>query len=108
MKEWNIRALTALKGDLKSKVLVESGLSDILEIDAGGFMTREEAQLVGTHKPNNAKQMEELISILQGKSNATFVTFCQMLRKVGYDAWANEVEKKAREFKGDSGICVLK
>ena len=112
MKKWNSSALTALKGELKRKVIVKNGLNDILETDAGGFMNEAEAQMVES-MPNNAEQMGEIIQILLGKSNAAFETFCKMLREVGYDVWAtaledkakeqvSELEKEAREFKRKS------
>ena len=107
MEEWNVRALTALRGDLKNKVIVNNGLIDILEKDAGGFMSRAEAQSVESIKPNNAGQIGEIIKILQGKSNAAFGVFCHLLREVSYDAWADELEKKARQFKEESGTLVL-
>ena len=108
MKKWNSSALTALRGDLKKKVIIQNGLVDKLETAAGGFMNEAEAQLVESHKPNNANQMDELIKILQGKSNAAFGTFCRMLRDVGYETWAAELEKKAKEFKGESsGTFVI-
>ena len=102
MKKWNSSALTALRGDLKRKVIIQYGLIDKLETAAGGFMNEAEAQQVESHKPNNANQMDELIKILQGKSNAAFGIFCQMLRDVSYETWADELEKKAKEFKGES------
>ena len=106
MEKCNDRALTALKGDLKSNIIFKNGLINYLETDAGGFMSRAEAQMVES-KPSNAEQMGELILILQGKSNAAFGTFCQLLRKVMYGAWADELEKKARQFKEESGTLVL-
>ena len=106
MENWNHRALTALKGDLKRKVIVRNGLNDILEVDAGGFMSEAEAQMV-KNRPNNAEQMQEIIWILQGKSNAAFRTFCQMLQQVNYGALANKLEEKAGQIKGESGTHVL-
>ena len=106
MEKWNYGALTALKGDLKSKVIVKNGLNDILEVDAGGFMNEAEAQMVKS-MPSNSEQMGEIIWILQGKSNAAFGTFCQMLRQVKYGALADKLEEKAGEIKGRSGTHVL-
>ena len=106
MKKWNVKALTALKGELKSKIIVNNGLNDILEKDAGGFMSEAEAQRVES-KSSNAEKMEEIIQILKGKSDAHFGTFCQMLRQVEYDVWADALEKKAGENKGASGTHVL-
>ena len=98
MEKWNVKALTALKGELKSNIIVKNGLIDTLEIDADGFMSKAEAQMVES-KSSNAEQMGEIIRILQGKSEADFVIFCQLLRRVKYDAWAMKLEEKARKFK---------
>ena len=106
MKEWNCKALTAMMGDLKTKVKLEHGLIDKLETVAGGFMNSPEAQSVES-KPNNAAQMGELIQILKGKSDAAFGRFCQMLQDTNYKVWAEELEKKAREFRGYVGTDVL-
>ena len=106
MNTWNVKALTALKGVLKSRIIVNNGLNDILEKDAGGFMTETEAQRVNT-KSDDAEKMEEIIQILKGKRDAEFGTFCKMLRQVGYDVWADALEKKADEIRGASGTHVL-
>ena len=106
MKKWNCDALTALKGDLKLKVKLEHGLINKLETAAGGFMSKGEADMVES-MPNNAAQMEKVIDILEGKGDATFGIFCRMLRESSYEVWANELEKKARELRGDSGTHVL-
>ena len=97
MKKWNIDALKALKAELKENVIMKHGLSDKLEIAAGGFMNTGEALAV-LSMPSNAEQIGELIHILCGKKDADFVTFCQMLRICNYDVWADQLERKAREF----------
>ena len=84
---------------------MKNGLIDKLEKAAGGFMTQLEAQTVGS-KPNNAEQMGELIQILRGKGNADFHIFCSMLRQSNNDTWADELERKARNFKGETGTHV--
>ena len=106
MKKWNCDALTALKGDLKLKVKLGNGLIDKLETAAGGFMSQGEAQMVES-MPNNAAQVGKVIEILEGKSDTAFWIFCRMLRESNYGVWANELEKKAKELKGDSGTHVL-
>ena len=87
-------------------VIMENGLNNKLQKAAGGFMSREEAQTVES-RPNN-KQMGELIRILLGKRNADFRTFCTMLRQSNYSVWADELEKKAREFRREPGAHVFK
>ncbi len=106
MKKWNCDALTALKGDLKLKVKLGNGLIDKLETAAGGFMSKGEAQAV-EGMPNNAAQVGKVIEILEGKSDAAFGIFCRMLRESGYEVWADELEKKAKELRGDAGTHVL-
>ena len=102
MKEWNRNALDALRGKLKENVIMKNGLNDRLVTVARGFMSGTEAQAV-LSKTSNADQMGELISILLGKSDADFGTFCAMLRAVKYEVWANELEKKAEWFRQTSG-----
>ena len=102
MAEWNKDALTSLLGDLKLYVIVKNGLNNILQKAAGGFMNGAEAQAVES-KHDNAEQMGELVRILRGKKNKDFRIFCSMLRKSNYDTWAEQLELKAREFKGEPG-----
>ena len=105
MKEWNRNALFALTADLK-KYIIMNELNDKLLKAAGGFMNEVEAQMVKS-KQTRAEQMEALINILTGKSDADFGTFCKMLKAVNYEAWAKMLEEKAREFKRKSGTYVL-
>ena len=107
MKEWSRAALVSLQGDLKINVIMKNGLNNKLQKAAGGFMSREEAQAVES-KPSSAEQMGELIQILLGKGNAEFRTFCTMLRQSNCSVWADELERKAREFRRETGAHVLK
>ena len=104
MEEWNRDALVSLQGDLKLNVIMKTGLIDKLQMAAGGFLSRAEAQAVES-KPSNAEQMGELIRILLGKGNADFRTFCRMLRHSNYSVWADQLERRAREFsKREPGV----
>ena len=107
MARWNQDALIALQGELKLNVITSTGLTDRLQRAAGGFMDRAEAQAVES-KPSN-EQMGEVIRILLGKRNADFKIFCRILRDSNYSAWAAQLEKKAREFRGEPGktICAF-
>ena len=107
MEEWNRNALVSLKGDLKHKVLMHTGLNNKLQKAAGGFMNPEEAQAV-EDKPNNAEQMGELIQILLGKRNADFKIFCTILRQTNNGLWADMLEQKASEFREKTGTHVLR
>ena len=107
MEEWNKDALVSLQGDLKLNVIMKTGLNDKLQTAAGGFLSRAEAQAVES-KPSNAEQMGELIQILLGKGNADFKTFCRMLRQSNHSVWAEQLERRAREFRGEPGAHVLK
>ena len=107
MKEWSRAALVSLQGDLKINVIMKNGLNNKLQKAAGGFMSQEEAQAVES-KLSSAEQMGELIRILLGKGNADFRTFCTMLRQSNYSVWADELERKAREFRRETGAHVLK
>ena len=106
MEEWNRDALVSLQGDLKLNVIMKTGLIDKLQMAAGGFLSRAEAQAVES-KPSNAEQMGELIRILLGKGNADFRTFCRMLRQSNYNMWADQLERRAREFREEPGVHVL-
>ena len=106
MTEWNRDALFSLKGDLKRKVVMNTGLIDMLQKAAGGLMDEGEAQSVES-KPSNAEQMGELIRILLGKSNTDFNIFCTMLRQCNYSLWADALERKAREFREEPGMQVF-
>ena len=106
MAEWNRDALTSLQGELKLNVIVKTGLINMLQKAAGGFMNGAEAQAVKS-KQSDPQQMEELIQILLGKRNKDFKIFCEMLRRCNYGLWANELEKKARVFKGEPGTHAL-
>ena len=109
MAEWNRDALTSLQGELKLNVLMKTGLINMLQKAAGGFMNRAEAQAV-KNKQSDPQQMEELIQILLGKRNKDFKIFCEMLRQCNYGLWANQLKKKAWEFKGEPGThsCLYK
>ena len=106
MEEWNRDALVALQGELKINVIMNTGLMDKLQRAAGGFLSRAEAQAVES-KPSNAEQMGELIRILLGKGNADFRIFCRMLHQSNNGLWADQLEMRAREFKGEPGAHVL-
>ena len=105
MAEWNKDALILMQGDLKLNVILRLGLSFSLHKETGGFMNRAEVRAV-EGKPSNAEQMGELIRILLGKRNRDFYTFCTLLRSANYSIWADILERKAREFKEESGTHV--
>ena len=107
MEESNTNALVSLQGELKRNVITNTGLMDNLETAAGGFMNQAEAQTV-TSKPNDAEKIGEIIRILRGKRNKDFKTFCTMLRQTGNSVWADKLERKASEFRGEPGTHVLR
>ena len=100
MSEWNAGALIKLKGKLKLNVKMTE-LADILETQAGGFMSRTEAQSVRA-KIGEEQQIEEVISILLGKGDTEFATFCQMLQKCNYAVWAHKLESEAESIQKTS------
>ena len=107
MEEWNRGALISLQEDLKLYVIVNTGLINKLRKAAGGFMNEAEAQAVES-KANNAEQMGEIIRILLGKRNADFKIFCTMLQQSNYGLWSEQLERKAREIRGEPGTQVLR
>ena len=98
MSPWNIAALVALQGDLKTKVLMSTGLSDKLQKAAGGFMSASEEQQV-REQHGDSKKMAKLIQILKGKQDKDFKTFLKMLRSTNNAVWAEELERRAKELK---------
>ena len=98
MSQWNIDALVSLQRDLKLKVLMSTGLSDMLQKAAGGFMSAAEEQQVRKQHGDD-EQMGKLIEILKGKQDENFIIFLEMLRSANYGVWADELERKAEEFK---------
>ena len=108
MSEYNVKALTALRTELKTKIVMGPHLNDMLEKSAGGFMTRPEAQSVLS---DSESQMGRLIDILKGKGDEEFRIFCKMLQKSNYPAWAEKLEQEAESFKskvlGEGEICGI-
>ena len=105
MSPWNRDALVSLRGDLKLKVSMSTGLCDILEEAAGGFMSPREAQVV-REQQGSSEQMGRLIDILCGKGDKDFSTFLQTLRASNNEVWAEELERKAEDFKRKKGVCA--
>ena len=96
MRDYYSKALMALRGELKTKVVMRPMLIDLLEIPAGGFMTTAEAQSV---RDNGESQMGCLIEILQSKGDTEFHTFCEMLQKSNHCSWANKLKHEAEKFR---------
>ena len=104
MSPWNDDALVSLRKRLKLNVSMTTGLTDSLEMAAGGFMSRHEAQIV-RELSSNSEQIDKVIETLRGKTNEDFNTFCTMLRETNHVAWAVVLEKEAERFKkrGEKG-----
>ena len=105
MSPWNHQALVSLRADLKLRVLMETGLGDKLEKAAGGFMDELEAKTV-REQPGSIKQMDKAIDILLGKADKDFTAFLKMLRDSNNKVWAEELEKKAEQFREEGTLCV--
>ena len=84
---------------------MSTGLCDILEEAAGGFMSPREAQVVREHQ-GSSEQMGRLIDIVCGKGDKDFSTFLQMLRASNNEVWAEELERKAEGLKRERGVCA--
>ena len=95
MSEYNSNALTALQGELRTKVIMGPLLVDMLEKPAGGFMNAAEALTVR----NAESPMGQLIGILLGKGDKEFAIFCEMLRKSNHCAWAVSLKQKAESLR---------
>ena len=105
MSPWNHQALVSLRAELKMRVLMETGLGDKLEKAAGGFMDELEARTV-REQLGNMKQMDKVIDILLGKADKDFTTFLKMLRDSNNKVWAEELKKRAEQFKEEGTLCV--
>ena len=92
MSDYNSSALIAFRERLKTSVAMKPHLIDMLEVQAGGFMTRAEAQSVR----NAEDPMGQLIEILLGKGDKEFNTFCDMLEKSNHRGWANNLRQEAK------------
>ena len=100
MSPWNDEALSSLQERLKNNVQLQHGLGDKLERAAGGFMDKGEATGVRDKKlQGNSSQMEEVITILRGKSDEDFEIFCKILQESNNNTWADELKKEAEQFK---------
>ena len=95
MSKYNSSALTALRGELKTKVVMSAQLMDMLEVEAGGFMTTAEAQSVRNH----LSPMGRLIEILLSKGDKEFDIFCDMLQESNHRTWAVTLKWTAEKFR---------
>ena len=68
-------------------------------------MNRFEARTV-REQPGNIKQMDKVIDILLGKADKDFTTFLKMLWDSNNKVWAEELEKRAEQFKEEGTLCV--
>ena len=107
MSSWNVAALLSSRERLKLNVLMNTGFSDKLEKEAGGFMSQREAQMVRGLSTSSA-QVDRVIETLRGKTDDDFQTFCQMLQNSNQAVWADELERLSKQFKqgGGNGMCV--
>ena len=105
MSPWNDDALISLREKLKLHLHMNTGPSDKLEKAAGGFMVHGEAQIV-TEQPGRRAQIEQVIEILRRKRDKDFTCFLEMLRTTNNSVWAEELRKKAEQFKREYGKCA--
>ena len=104
MSDYSSSALIAYREKLKTNVAMKPHLFDRLEEQAGGFMTRAEAQSVRKAED----PMGWLIEILLGKGDREFHTFCDMLDKSNHCAWANSLRLAAKMNRQKEGKkCCL-
>ena len=83
---------------------LQHGLGDKLERAAGGFMNKGEATRVRDKRlQGKNRQMEEVITILRGKSDEDFEIFCKILQESNNKTWADELKKEAEQFKREIG-----
>ena len=100
MTQWNHQALVSLREKLQLSVLMETGFGNHLEMAAGGFMTRFEAQTV-REQPGNIKQIDKVIDILLGKADKDFTTFLRCCRtpttRCGQRSWQRGLSSSGKK-----------
>lgn len=108
MREWNKNALIFFRGDLKVHVKVkESGMLDMLAIPTPlGFLNQPEMQRIKA-LPDEMDRMDKIIDFLLGKEDNCFSKFCDSLIKSGNRTWADQLNRKAEEFKRGSGKVFI-
>ena len=92
MSDYNSSALIAFQEKLKTNIAMKPHLINMLEKQAGGFMTRAEAQSVR----NAEDPMGRLTEIILGKGDKEFNTFCDMLEKSNHRGWADRLRLEAK------------
>lgn len=97
MDRWKNDALAKHEHDLKVNLCLVSIIS-LLEQPAGGFMLREERQNV-EGADGKVNQVGRIIEILRGKGNKEFEIFLEMLKKSGYEMWAEKIKESAHHFR---------
>ena len=100
MSKWNKDALISLERDLKVNLSLQE-LVDFLERPAGGFMTEAEKMSV-CEEPKRSDKVGCIISLLRGKGDRDFDIFLKLLRKSGNEVWAEQLEEKAWQFRGEA------
>ena len=100
MSKWNKDALISLERDLKVNLSLQE-LVDFLERPAGGFMTEAEKMSV-CEEPKRSDKVGCIISLLRGKGDRDFDIFLNLLRKSGNEVWAEQLEEKAWQFRGEA------
>ena len=95
MSDYNSSALIAFREKLKINIAMKPHLMYMLEEQAGGFMTRAEAQSVRDAED----PMGRLIEILLGKGDKEFNTFCDMLDKSNHHGWAKSLRQNAEWYR---------
>ena len=92
-----VSALDALRPDLTLYLMMNTGLSDCLQVAAKGFMNRYEAQIT-REKTTQTEQINYLIDTLIEHINSgrtgDFNIFLDMLDWTNQGRWANELRKK--------------
>ena len=82
-------------------------MRDILAIPTPlGFLNQPE-MLIIKPLPNEMDRMDKIIDFLLGKEDNCFSKFCDSLIKSGNRTWAEQLNRKAEEFKRGSGKIFI-
>ena len=90
------KALYRVRPQLEEKVNVEHIISSLHEAVPGGFLTsREEKDIVS--QTLDFQKVRRLVEILATKDEKAFNTFVALLKTIGQEELADELESAAKE-----------
>ena len=90
------RSLFRFRPELEERIKIEHYISSLHEAVPGGFLTKKEEEDIMSQTPDYCK-VRKLVEILANKDEKAFVTFGELLKKIGQAELADELESAAKE-----------